>query len=385
MMNWKAFFFRARFVLAITIASVLQYSILDAGGTEKPAYALPGCVSGQCNGIAITVIPQVELISIVQSISRYQTTFGFLMVQDTSAYRADVLAAFMPYREHPAVKMFERLSLQPRMLNFNAPSFVMLYMDSSLQVRSEIAMDDFVVKRAGGIDSLNVLAGLLNDFAIQSSFNRFFTSHRSYYTTIVGNMVKELGSVNYIAELEHFYGYGQRSYTLCPVSLYTHVGYGELVTDTAGGTDIYTIMGQRERRDGISFFGDNAYLKYMIRHEFSHSFINPLTEKYWDAIKEYAANFTAIPEKAKHNVCGEWQECINEFVIRGIGVELATKENEQYGKKIYDREMSNGVYCMDALLRAINRYEVDRKSFPTLPSYYPNVLEIFKKPAEVKK
>jgi hypothetical protein len=46
----------------------------------------------------------------------------------------------------------------------------------------------------------------------------------------------------------------------------------------------------------LPFFGDEEYLKYMIRHEFSHPFVNPMTEKYWQNIKDYSALYGSIPE-----------------------------------------------------------------------------------------
>ncbi len=40
----------------------------------------------------------------------------------------------------------------------------------------------------------------------------------------------------------------------------------------------------------------------MIRHEFSHSFINPLTDELWNYIKGYFIKFEAIPHIAKETI-----------------------------------------------------------------------------------
>ena len=116
----------------------------------------------------------------------------------------------------------------------------------------------------------------------------------------------------------------------------------------------------------------------MIRHEFSHPFINPLTEKYWDYIKDYSHNFDSIPEVAKKNVCGDWQECINEFIIRAITTQIAYNESDDVGRQGYEREKSRGVYNMDMLLNKIRYYQSNRETYPTLDSYYLNILDVFK-------
>ena len=123
------------------------------------------------NQITVGVFPQVELMSIVQTISKYPSALGFLMAQDSSTYKTDVMNHFQPYRGHAVVHMFDRLSLQPGMLNFSAPSNIMLYTDESLNLRNDIELDDFVINRVGGIDSLIFFLDLLRDFATRSSFN----------------------------------------------------------------------------------------------------------------------------------------------------------------------------------------------------------------------
>jgi hypothetical protein len=329
------------------------------------------------NKIEISVIPEVELISIVQTISKYPTVLGFLMVQDSSEYKTDVLNHFHPYRNHPAVLMFDRLSLQPGMLNFSAPSNIMLYVDESLNLKKDIELDDFVIKRTGGIDSLEVFLDLLGDFATQSSFNDFYDDHKDFYSTIIENTIVNIGSRDYINELESFYGKDQQSYNIVLVSLYNFVGFGNSILRANEKRDLFNTMGPKSVIKNIPFFGDEDYLKHMIRHEFSHPFINPLTEEYWAYIKDYSGNYDSIATVAHERICGDWQECINEFIIRAITTQLAFNESEESGLQAYEKEKAKGVSNMDSLLNKIRYYQSNRESYPTLKSYYLNVLDVF--------
>jgi hypothetical protein len=365
-----------KYRLFTTLVFILISRVLSLSAGEP--YKLPDKISREYNRIHVTIVPQVELISIVQTISAYPNVFDFLMAQDSSQYKNDVHRHFEPYERHPVVMMFDRLSLQPRMLNFSAPSNIMLYTNEYLELRADILHDDFVLDRAGGMDSLKVFLSLLEDFAQVSSFNTFFSDHISFYERIISETIHNLGYTNYIEELEYFYGKEQHSYTICLVSLYNHVGFGNSLLHPDNRREIFNTMGPQKVENDIPFYGDKEYIKYMIRHEFSHPFVNPLTEKYRDYIEEHSHKFEEIPEIAKRNVCGEWEECINEFIVRAVTVHLAHLEGEEAGSLAYEHEKSRGVIYLDPLLTSIRIYSDNRSQYPTFDSYYLQLLEIFR-------
>ena len=364
--------------LPLGFALIMSLAFTDHLDAEE-SYGLPEPVFQEYNQITVGVFPAVELISIIQTISNYPSVLGFLMAQDSSVYRTDVINHFQPYKEHPVVRMFDRLSSQPRMLNFSAPSNIMLYTGKSLQLREDIELDDFVINRAGGMDSLKVFLDLLRDFAVQSSFNEFFSESQDFYSGVVDNALKNLGPVNYIDELESFYGMAQNAYYIVLVSLYNHVGFGNSILCENSRRELYNTLGPQKISENVPFFGDQHYMKHMIRHEFSHPFINPLTEKYWDYLKDYASKFDSIPETARQKVCGDWQECVNEFTIRAITTQLAYNESEKAGLQEYEREKSRGVSYLDPLLESIRFYQQNREKYPTLETYYLKILDVFKK------
>jgi hypothetical protein len=149
------------------ISSIMILMLINAVDIlAHETYKTPETITRFKNQIAVSVNPQVELISIIQTISNYPSILGFLMSNDSSEYKMDVNTYFLQFKEHPAVKMFDRLSSQPRMLNFSAPSNIMLYTDNNLRLREDIVLDSFVINRAGGTDSLAVFLDLLRDFVI---------------------------------------------------------------------------------------------------------------------------------------------------------------------------------------------------------------------------
>lgn len=342
------------------------------------SYHSPEVISKVKNQVTVIISPQVELISVVQTISKYPTVLGFLMAKDSFDYKSDVFEHFSPYKDHPVIDMFDKLSLRPGMLNFMAPSNTMLHTDSSLYLREDIELDDFMLNRAGGRDSLDIFLDLLRDFAIQSSFNEFYLEHKEFYLRIVENTIDNLGPINYISEIEGFYGKSQKSYNIVLVSLYGGVGFGNSLLCSNDQRELYNTMGPQMVQDNVPFFGDENYLKYMIRHEYSHPFINPLTDKHWDYLKDYSNQFESIPEVARKKVCGDWQECVNEFIIRAITTQIAYSESDEAGVLAYEKESAKGVSYMDSLLEKIRYYQSNRETYPTLDSYYLNILDVFR-------
>ena len=178
--------------------------------------------------------------------------------------------------------------------------------------------------------------------------------------------------------MSYFYGKKQKSYNIVLVSLYNFVGFGNSLLCSNDQRELYNIMGPKAVMNNVSFFGEEVYLKYMILHEFSHPFVNPLTEQYWDYIKEYSENYESVPEVARKNVCGDWQECVNEFIIRAITTQLAYNESEETGLQSYEKEKSRGISYLDSMIKIIIFYQSNRDTYHTLKSYYPNILEVFK-------
>jgi hypothetical protein len=334
-------------------------------------------VSQMKNNISVMVHPRIELISIIQTIGDYPQVLPFLMSGQEFEYKTRVMEHFSPFAAHPAVKMFDRQSSQPRKLNFSAPSNIMLFTDQNFQVRKDIELDDFVIGRIDGIDSLEVFLGLLMDFEAVTNFSSFYQDNLEYYQAIIKETIENLGENNYIKELEDFYGRPQHSYNIILVSLYSSLGYGNSLLLPDGMREIYNTMGSGELKDELPFFGDEKSLKYLIWHEFSHPYINPLTELYHDLIMPFENNFESLPEAARQRACGEWEECINEFIIRAITTWLAMQECQELGKWAYDYELRNGVVYLDILIEKLQYYQDNRSRYPALDDFYPQLLEVF--------
>jgi hypothetical protein len=298
------------------------------------------------HAIEVRVDPRVELISVIQYTSRYRETFPFLLNADPFPYREAVTSYFASYADHSVVKRFDEISSQPRMFNFMAPPTTMLYLRNDLTLRDDVVWPEAVLQRAGGRESLEEFAAHLRGFCEATAFAGFYVAHAAYYERLVAAVIAKLGAKDYVRELEAFYGVHHSSYTLILVSLYGHVGFGPYLDTLPGERQIYNILGPQ----GI------------------------LTEKHWDQAKAYAHLYDALP---RQEVCGEWNECVNEYIIRAVTTYLAFQDSETAGQAALEAERARNVVLIDDLLARIREYAAHREQYPTFDDYYPHLLETF--------
>jgi hypothetical protein len=343
-----------------------------AAGETGSTRAIPPVVR-VVNSIRVTVDPRVQLMSIAQEIGAFRDSQAFLLTRDSSAYRHQVQQAFSKYRNHRAVKMVADLSKTG--FSFSRPPFVMLHLDDTLEIRTGIVPDALAMKLSGGEESVRELAREMARFREESRFAAFYEEHRPFYARLVDEVAKNLGEHDYVREIESFYGAGRRRYSLVLVALYGPVGFGPDLTLRDGGREVFNILGPSGVIDGIpNFARDSDYFKYMQRHEFSHSFVNPLATRNRPEVERLAPLFQKMPEVALKSMCGDWEECLNEQVVRAVTTYLAYGDGEAAGDGALQSEKKRGAVLVDELLAGVRDYAAARDRYSTFESYYPVLL-----------
>lgn len=361
------------------------FFVLLSGVASGNQNALPRAEQTTHKGIIISVDPRVEVMAVVQELSHYRERLPFLMAKEEFPYRTDVLSHFARFRDHAVVQMFDELSA-PRQdqqthpvptLSFAGPAESMLYVNGSLVREHRVLPDSLVCDRYQGQASFDSFLVVLRDFVRESDFGQFYSEHRAYYARLVEAVEKTMGSRDYVEELESFCGIRQAGYSIILVPLYGPVGYGPRVKTVAGQVHVYSIIGPRSIVDGSPVFGDEGYFTYMQRHEFSHSFVNPLTVARRSQVSRYSAAFERLPELAKQKVCGDWEECVNEHIVRAVTTYLAFQESPGKGEEALALEQRRGMIFVKALVNSLHNYASDRGSYPTLDGFYDHLLEVF--------
>lgn len=350
--------------------------------TNLSGFSKVKAISSESKTVNVSVDPRIELLSVVQLLSDYDLINNF-----DFPYKKEMLEYFSPYKSHPAVTKFKEMMKEG--FDYDAPVDAMLYLTNPPELKNKIPFtnDYYILDRAGGKENLESFIEALRDFAIKSNFMEFFNTHKEYYDKVVNEAKKILGNCIDASNLENFYGNtSYNSFNLILTFLDTH-GYGPRIEIEPSKFDAYAIIGSADLSYTPGVTPED--FKYVVLHEFSHSFVNPLTEKFGDEVDRFLRLIKPIKLFMRREdrrwfkvLCGE--AYISEVVTRAasaklteklVSIEEAEKQLSKYSGMTYT--LTRGVYNI------IDKYDKNRDKYPTFSDIYPEILNYFYRAAKI--
>lgn len=346
--------------------------LLVPGGCKKdaaPPYILP--VSVTRNHLRITVDPRVELVSIIQYLSSYRK----LMTTADFAYRAEVDRHFAKHRGHEAVAMYEEMVETG--FRFSSPANFALSLTDGLYLDESVRLGDHVLWGGGGREQLVNFCRALRDFSLKSKFSDFYAAHEDYYRENIYRVAELLGDWDYVGELQDYFGLKYRSFSIIPVSLYGGGGGFGPHVERADSVDAYCVLipFDSEAQGNVPMYGTKSVFKLLLRHEFSHSFVNRVTDMYKEEAMKHQALLDPIQAEMDALEYGSWLTCLNEHLVRAVTTRLAWADSQAEGRKALAREVEAGFAYTEMLVEALKEYEKNRAQYPDFISFYPRLLE----------
>jgi hypothetical protein len=325
----------------------------------------------------------------VQYLSGYMTPDGKpILTRFDFPYKQTTIQYFTPYRDHPAVRLFTKMSAEG--FSFGMPPEAMLSLSNPPELKIVRPFSDLVLKRAGGRKQLEQFISELRNFARDSGFMDFYRFQKPVYAEMTGAYRLKMQRWETAADIEEYFGWKQAGYHIILSPFFHPGGFGPRIPRAKDVFDVYNLSGPYRLTDGRPDFGSEAEIRYLIWHEFGHSFINHLTEAH---LAELMAPVTKImppiPEEALKRagvdrpvVVSEW---VSEHVIRSVTVRLAClKQGAEAGDSALKREMERGYPYVEALCRSLQEYESRRNEYPTFQEYYPEIVRVFTEAAKEK-
>jgi hypothetical protein len=340
-------------------------------------------------GLNVTVDPRMELLAVIQSLGKYDEQTQ-LITDYKFPYQTDIAEYFQPYRDHTAVKIFDQMSQVG--FTFDAPPTLMLYLTNPPELAVTMPFENVLVARAGGPTLVEAFLIALRDFARETSFMTFYTAHADFYDTMTGAVEAMINPTD-LTMLEDYYGMQQHSYNIILVPLFHAGGFGPRMPAEPGmagsgvvettNYDVYSINGPHGITDTVPTFGNAADYRELIWHEFSHSFINPLTTANSDLVFPYEKLAAPITLKMKRMAYTNWETIVNEHVIRAITARLvAQADGEEAGQAFLAANRKNGFRYIDVLSERLQEYEANRSAYSTLESFYRSLMEVWVEESE---
>lgn len=324
-------------------------------------------VSKTVGKLNITVDPRMELLSAVQVISNYPS------INRNVPYSTDLMQFFGKYSTHEACRLTSGLATNYDFA-FDAPADFILRLSQVPELKAVHPFSDRMIERANGKNNLKKYGNALHRFALESNFAEFWNSKKPYYQKMVEYTANDLSDFDPVGKLERYYNESKDSYTVTLSPSFAG-GYGLRVPTPNGGLDIYGCLNVSEMKDVIPYF-NKLGLSHFAWHEFSHSFINPLTEKYKARVEATSQLFAPLKAEMSYN---QWWNCVNEHIIRAIYVRLINiYENESAAKMQLDDEKSFHFAYIEPLIEKLKQFEKERDiKNTTFSEFYPKLLDVF--------
>ena len=333
------------------------------------------CASSFLN---VTVDPRIELLTAVE-------VLGFkhpgLNTPHDVPYKQEVLGYFAPHENHSAVEIFREITSKGIWPDAYAPAMIRLSNPPDLEIQHPF--NDYIRMGFGGEEKVLQFVEALREFVPAAGFMKFFENNRKFYADVIRDVQEQLGSHDYIADLEYYYGTKQNSYNIILSPLLHHGGFGPRLKHNEDSYDVYNIIGPTGVEEGMPVFGPERRLKDIATHEFGHSFVNPLTAKHIEKISKYAALYDPIADKMKKRGYSSWEICVNEHIIRAVTTRFTYRElGEHEGDETLKREKSRGFAYIEGLCQRLGEYELQRDKYKTFEEFYPQIIRVFEEESQ---
>lgn len=328
----------------------------------------------------ISIDPRMELLTVIQFLADYPH------INKTGSYSESIKSFFKSDTSYEAVKLTGYL-LEKYGFAYDAPVSLMLNLSAVPELKQKAELSDYLLYRTGGDkEILEEYGRAIKDFAERSDFERFWDSNKDIYSKCVELTVSELDGYDLVKDIEDYFNETQNSYNIIIAPLFRG-GYGPRILAANGKYDIFSCNHATNEKDGIPYLS-RLNLSYYVWHEFSHSFVNPLTSKYYDEVAKTEILFEPIREHMANMAYTDWHICVNEHIIRAVNLRLfekhiSTSESE-YEKMLY-RELSEKFIYIVPIIEKLKEYEKLRDTDNiTFSDFYPSILNLFDSLSVVK-
>lgn len=340
--------------------------------SSTAADRLPASVSTNVNGVNVSVDPMIEMLSVIQYLSDYDTQYGLLTQQKTS-YHDDLEAFFRPYEDHAAVNYFN--SVMEEGFAFDIPPTACLYLDDTFSILPEFEGSDFQRNRMN--IELQTFRDLMKAFYVDTNFAEFYEAHQGFYRNMIDTYAANFPTWNMTEAMENYYGKHAAGYHIVLVPLFHPGGFGPSL-EFYDGLHIYSVQGPYQAENDTPLFGDSDSIANLVIHEFGHSFV-PVNERDNPVMvaevvrSEYLMD--AVREDMERNAYSDWTSAYEELVLRAAVIDIMRQNTTVDPESLLEYEREVGFLYIDTAYEAIQAYSSNRAQYPVFDEFVPVITD----------
>ncbi|MEA4918426.1 DUF4932 domain-containing protein [Proteiniphilum sp.] len=322
---------------------------------------------------------RIELVSIVARLAGYQE----YNEDYCKTYTKDIHSYFDKFKNHPLISLASKLRMENG-IGFDAVMKIAFHINQPPKLTPKVEFNSDIPESRWGKDNALKFLELLRDFYVVSEFEKFYNDHADLYSITEERFLPIYKTLN-IDWYNQYYGINPNGSFNVIIGLGNGgSNYGGKVIYPDKKEDVYAIMGTWiVDSTNLPVYKNENYFPTLV-HEFNHSFVNPLIDKFSNQLENYGK---AIYKLSKGNMrrqsYGTWKSMMYESLVRASVIRYLLKNDSyQTATNQLIEEIGNGFYWMQELVNLLYDYENNRSKYPTLENFMPVIVDFYDKIAK---
>ncbi|MEM6381007.1 MAG: DUF4932 domain-containing protein, partial [Bacteroidota bacterium] len=344
-------------------------------------FLLPSFLMAQKPGITPPEVDErVELMSIA---------FRLAGAQEYSAnyfpkYVKAIEAHFGPHKDHAVIKYIKK-KVRKRGVGYDAVMAMAIGITPPPNMKPLKPFSESFPEQRWGEKRATKFLKLLNEFYVESEAEIFFQKNEALYTLASERFNKNFEELD-LDWYTKFYGEPPKSTFKIVNGLGNGGGnYGPKVILEDGSELVYAIMGTWSMDSlGQPQYPLESYFPTLL-HEFNHSFVNHVVEKYHPDLRNSGQKiYKVVGKRMRSQAYGSWQTMYAEAVVRAAVVKYLHDHNYNpaYIRDEISTQINRGFIWTPELVKELERYDQQQDQFPNLESFMPEIVKFFDRTAE---
>ncbi len=356
-----------------------RWNYLDCFNLRNPIFVISfSLMSVNCfpQKLNITIDERIETLYSVAYLSDY-----FLVNKHDNIFKQRLNEICKPLKNHKAVHLLDSLSANYSFNYYRPIEWVLSF--SQFSEFKKINDKDSI---SAGFNSekrrlLSELKNELLNFHKDSLYQKYLSSVENYKAIVLSALNSSKSIKQLPGYLKEYYGKSLMSYNLI-VSPFVHSGgFNIEIQNTNQNKEVYAVIGPNGEVDFIPYF-DKDYLEYdMILHEFGHSFVNPLLDKYSEDIEQLSQQYYTdnLKYAGKQQGYSKWKYVFNELLVRATTICIVKKYiSLEKAEELLMYEKSIGFGLVELFVMYLEDYENNRNQYKTFDDYYHKLIQKLK-------
>lgn len=346
------------------------------------------CQIGMSQPTANSLIPKVdnrvELLSIVFRLAKVKEFDDEL----NPVYSKAITAHFKKYQNHSLIKFVTQLKDSLEIVYWDAPTLA-VHLAQPPSLEPIVSFNDSVPATIWGkkaVLSLK-LVRLLKQFYKDAQCDDFFNSKKQYYESVNQQYEKQGVKLNRNWFLS-FFGFEPTERHIAVLGLGMRNGTWLKIHFPNEYPQTYTIYRTLSfDANGLpNDFNIPIYSRLLI-HEYIHAFTNTLVDNNSKDLRTSAEIILRNPEVyklMKDTFYGNWQFLLYETMVRACAIKylMANEKEKAVAEEEIVKQEKLGFFWMRELVKELDNFEKDKKTYPNLEAFMPQLNVYFKQVAE---